>query len=413
MKELKQNQGIEQLSTALLGLLESKGYGSGTLVNYRRWLSRISLFMQRKKIAQYTGSVGECFLADYLTRKTYSIPYKLAIKTTLRRLGELNNGDGYKLIKQTAEAPPPSQYAELLEAYMKFCASTGNKENTMAIKRKFCLDFLCHLYDAGCKKVCDTSTEYIHKAILRINNKDSYAVIRSFLGYLYGNGNLSKDLSKIIPKYRRPMPLPTTYTDDEIKRLEGIINRTTRTGKRDYAIILLASRLGMRSGDIAGITFDAIDFNYDRITFLQKKTGIPLSLPLLPDVREAILDYKKHARPNVKSNYLFIKAQAPFEKISTSIIRHTLTNYFKAAGIDVSNKKHGPHTLRSSMASSMVNSGVPYDVVRKTLGHTDPQAIKHYAKVDIENLRFHAVDVPAPAGTFATVLQGRGSYDNL
>jgi len=296
---------------------------------------------------------------------------------------------------------------------MKFCASIGNKEITMAIKRKFCLDFLYYIHDAGCKNVCDTSTEYICKAILRISNKDSYTVIRSFLRYLYENGTLSNDWSKIIPKYRRPIPLPTTYTDDEIRRLEGVINRTTRTGKRDYAIVLLASRLGMRSGDIAGITFDAVDFNSDSITFLQKKTGMPLSLPLLPEVRESILDYKKHARPNVENNYLFIKAQAPFEKISTSIIRQKLTTYFKAAGIDVSNKKHGPHTLRSSMASSMVNGGVPYDVVRKALGHTAPQAIKHYAKVDIENLRLHAVDVPAPTGVFEMILQGRVGYGNL
>jgi len=408
MKELKQNQGIEELSTALLELLESKGYGSGTLVNYRRMLSRISLFMQRRKIVQYTVSVGECFLADYLTRKTYSIPYQQAIKKTLRRLNELHNGIGYKLIKKTAETPPPTQFAELLEAYMRFCASMGNKENTIAIKQKFCRDFLCRIYDAGCKNVCDTNTEYICKAILRISNKDSYAVICSFLRYLYENGTLSNDLSKVIPKYRRPIPLPTTYTDDEIRRLEGVIDRTTRTGKRDYAIILLASRLGMRSADIAGITFDAIDFNGGSINFLQKKTGVPLSLPLPPEVRESIMDYKQHARPNVENNYLFIKAKAPFEKISTSVIRHTLTNYFKAAGIDVSNKKHGPHTLRSSMASSMVNSGVPYDVVRKALGHTAPQAIKHYAKVDIENLRLHAIDVPAPTGTFAMILQGRG-----
>ncbi len=219
---------------------------------------------------------------------------------------------------------------------------------------------------------------------------------------------MNNDLSGIIPKYRRPIPLPTTYTDDEIRRLEGVINKTTRTGKRDYAIILLASRLGMRSGDIAGITFDAVDFNCGSINFLQKKTGIPLSLPLLPEVRAAILDYKQYARPNVENNYLFIKANAPFEKISTSVISYALRNYFKAAGIDISNKKHGPHTLRSSMASSMVNSGVPYDVVRKALGHTDPQAIKHYAKVDIENLRFHAVDVPVPTGAFEMILQGRG-----
>jgi integrase len=198
-----------------------------------------------------------------------------------------------------------------------------------------------------------------------------------------------------------------TYTDNEINRLENSINRTTKTGKRDYAIVLLASRLGMRSGDIVEMTFDTIDFNRDSINFIQNKTGQPLSLPLLPQIREAIAEYIQYARPNVTNNYMFIRVNAPFEKISTSIIRYALTKYFETAGINISNKKHGPHSLRSSMASSMVNSDVPYEVIRKVLGHTKAQAVKHYAKVDIENLRLHAIDVPAPTGTFAMVLQGR------
>jgi integrase len=169
----------------------------------------------------------------------------------------------------------------------------------------------------------------------------------------------------------------------------------------------------MRSGDIAGVTFDNIDFNCDSISFLQNKTGQPLSLPLLPEIREAVQEYIRHARPDVKNNYLFIKAKAPFKKISTGIIRRTLTENFKAAGVDFTNKKHGPHTRRSSMASSMVNSGIAYDVVRKALGHADPRAIKRYAKADIENLRLHAVDVPALTGVFAMILQGRDSYGDL
>jgi len=407
MKKHKQNQSIAHLSATLLGLLESKGYKPGTLVNYRRMLSRISVFMQRRKKEKYTESAGESFLDNYLTKKTYSIPYRQHIKTVLRRLDELNNGTDYNLTKRTTEKPSPPPFSKPLEGYVKFCRSIGNKENSIAKKREFCRDFLCRIYDAGCKNVCDINTGYICKAVLSMGNKDSYAVIRSFLQYLYRNGALSNDLSRIIPKYRRPLSLPATYTDDEIRRLEAVINRTTKTGKRNYAIILLASRLGMRSGDIAGITFGNIEFNCDSISFLQNKTGRPLSLPLLPQIREAILEYIRHARPDVKNDYLFIRTRAPFEKISTSIIRYTLTGYFKAAGIDISKKKHGPHTLRSSMASSMVNSGIPYDVVRKALGHTASQAIKHYAKVDIENLRIHAVDVPAPTGTFAMIMQGR------
>jgi len=261
--------------------------------------------------------------------------------------------------------------------------------------------------EAGCINVCDISTDYVCKAILRIGNKDAYAVIRSFLQYQYENGSINNDLSRIIPKYRRPIPLPTTYTDDEINRLEGSINRDTKIGKRNYAIILLASRLGIRSGDIATMTFDNIDFYQDNINFNQEKTGQPLALPLLSEIREAIREYMQHSRPNVQSRYLFIQAHAPYERISTSIIRHILDESFRAANIDIANKKHGPHTLRSSMASSMVNSDIPYDVVRKALGHIDPQAIKRYAKVDIENLRLHAINVPAPTGVFAMILQGR------
>jgi len=337
----------------------------------------------------------------------YSAGYLQYIKTVLRRLNELYSGFDYSQIKKPPIVSPPSQFTGLLELYTNFCKNMGNKENTTKKKTKFCHDFLCHIAKVGCRNIGEINSKYICKAIVKIGNKDSYAVIRSFLGYLFENGTLHNDFSCIIPKYRRPIPLPTTYTHDEIIRLENTVDRTTRTGKRNYAIILLASRLGMRSGDIAGITFDNIDFEHCSITLIQSKTGQPLSLPLLPEIREALQDYMWYARPNAKNNYLFIQAKAPFEKITTSIIRYALTKVFNSAGIDISSKKHGPHTLRSSMASSMVNSDIPYNIVRKVLGHTDPQSIKRYAKVDIENLRLHAIDVPAPSGTFAAFLQGR------
>ena len=407
MEKNKQNQSIEHLSTVLLEILESKGYSLGSLINYRRILSVISEFMKKRKIADYTKSVGDFFFAEYIANNPSVIQHKQRIKTTLRRLDELNNGSGFRLKKQSPEASSPPQFSKLLETYMKFCTSIGFKENTIAKKRKFCRDFLSDIAEAGCMNVSEINAKYVCKAILRTSNKDSYAAICSFLQHLYEKGIINNDLSRIIPKYRRFIPLPTIYTDDEINRLEGIVNKVTKKGKRGYAIILFASRLGMRAGDIAGLTFDNIDFNRDSINIIQKKTGQPLSLPLLPEIRQALTDYIQHARPNVDSNYLFLRTYAPFGNISTAIINHTLAENFKVAGIDISNKKHGPHTLRSSMATSMVNSDVPYDVVRKALGHTSPQSIKYYAKVDIDNLRFYAIDVPAPSGLFAMVLQGR------
>jgi len=363
--------------------------------------------MGKKKIAHYTESVGDLFFSDYISRKDYSIQYKKYIKTVLRRLNELYVGCNYTLVKKLPDIFPPAPFAVLLKRYIQFCKNTGNKKNTITKKRKFCLDFLNNINDAGCNKISQFASKYICMSIIKINNKDSFAVIRSFLQYMYENGILKNDFSGIIPKYRRVISLPTTYTNDEILSLENIINRTTKTGKRNYAVILLASRLGIRAGDITEMTLDNIDFNNNKISFIQNKTGRALSLPLLPEIREAIQDYLQFARPNVRINYLFIKANAPFDKISTSAIRHALTGYFKLAGINISNKKHGSHTLRSSMASSMINRDIPYEVVRKTLGHTDPQAIKRYAKVDIKNLRLYAIGVPAPSGIFAAALRGR------
>ena len=406
MKKHVKEQSIEQLSTKLLKLLESKRYSQDALTNYRYIASRISRFMKSRGIVHYSESAGALFISDYIAKPPFSDPYRQRLETVIRRLDALYNGHDYTLIRQAPEVLPPPPFAGLLAEYMKYCASIGNKAKTIIKKRKFCYDFLCLIANTGCRDISEINPKYVCAAILKISNKESYAVIRFFLRHLYENGTLSTDLSGTIPRYRRDIPLPTTYTQDEIRCLENSVNRATRTGKRDYAIILLASRLGIRSGDIAGMTLDAIDFNRNSIGFIQNKTGRPLSLPLLPEVRDAVRDYLQHARPNVRNNYLFIRTQAPFEKISTSAIGHALGNCFKAAGIDIANKKHGPHTLRSSMASSMVNGNIPYAVVRKALGHTDPQAIKNYAKVDIENLRVYALEVPLPSGAFATALQG-------
>jgi integrase len=116
--------------------------------------------------------------------------------------------------------------------------------------------------------------------------------------------------------------------------------------------------------------------------------------------------YIENGRPGVDENYVFLRMKAPYQRITTSALRFATTRYFKEAGIDISGKKHGPHTFRSSLASSMVNDDIPYDVVRSILGHTDPDAVKHYAKLDIGRLREYAIEVPEPSGIFKEYLDG-------
>ena len=178
-----------------------------------------------------------------------------------------------------------------------------------------------------------------------------------------------------------------------------MIDRSTEKGKQDYAIFLLASRMGLRRSDIAELNFESIDFRNNRIHLTQKKTGNELELPLIDAVRNALICYidtKKNCQYNgrvfadIDPNYI------------TNLIRKLMLN----SGININGRRLGPHSLRSSLATSMVNDGVPYEIIRKILGHSDHDTVRKYAKLDIERLRKCALKVPAPSGHFQILLEG-------
>lgn len=325
------------------------------------------------------------------------------IITVLGRLSDYYNGRKYFHQREKSSVKLRESYAILLEDYQSFCEQNGNRDGTIKRKRKFCKDFLIFLMESGCNEIEDMSFNQMCKACLMFQNKDAWAVIRMFLKHLYKENVVKFDCSAIFLHYTRAFVIPTTYSEDEILRFEKAIDPSSKTGVRDYAMLLLATRLGMRAGDIAHLSLDNIDFEGNSIHIIQEKTLKLLELPLLPEIKDAI----KNARPTVNNEcHIFLRQNAPFQGITTSALRFATTKYFRKAGIDISGKKHGVHTLRSSLTSSMVNEQVPYDVVRKVLGHTDPDAIKHYAKVDIERLREYAIKVPAPSGVFKAFLNG-------
>jgi len=263
----------------------------------------------------------------------------------------------------------------------------------------------------GCSNVKEIDAGQICKSCSMMENRNSWAVIRELMLFLLKTNELERDFSVLVPTYRKGFHLPTTYSEEEIRRTEQAVDRSTTMGKRDYCIILLASRLGIRAGDIVSLAFGNLDFEGNEISFVQKKTGIPQSLPMLPVIKAALLDYINNGRLKSGEQTVFLRCKAPFLPISPTALNYLTTKYLKRAGIDTAVKKHGPHSLRASLATSMVNDRIPYESVRKILGHSDPDVIMHYAKLDIENLRSCSVDVPEPSGFFRLFLEGGNSCD--
>ena len=149
-----------------------------------------------------------------------------------------------------------------------------------------------------------------------------------------------------------------------------------------------------------------LDFKRNTICLTQQKTATPVSLPMLPEIKAALLDYLEHERASSDSEYVFLSLKPPFSHISVHLLGKLTSIAIRSAGIVPGGRKCGPHAFRASLASSMVNDDVPYEVVRNTLGHTDVNAIKSYAKLDVERLRVYALAVPKATGYFAKILSG-------
>lgn len=162
----------------------------------------------------------------------------------------------------------------------------------------------------------------------------------------------------------------------------------------------------MRAGDIASLKLDSLDFKNQRICFIQNKTGSVSELYMVPEIKTALMDYLSTDRPASTSDYVFLKSCAPYSEISYSVVSFAVKKHMIRSGINIASKKHGPHSLRASLASSMVNDGISYETVRKVLGHDSPNAIRHYARLDIQMLRNCALACPAPSGTLHQFLKG-------
>ncbi len=383
--------------------LKNQGYMDSTITRYRRFYNRVNSYLNQMNIDIYTKADGERFLSTLNVSEATSVSYICAI----RRLNDYLDGIPYRCHHGNPCDCVVDIYESVLNEYLDYCKGINNKPATIQAKERSCVIFLNYLELHGCSTLSKLSPELISQALLCFDNKDNYALIRLFLRYLFEEGHIKSDFSSIVPHYKRKQVLPTIYSPDEIRKIEYSIDIESITGKRNLAIIRLATRMGLRSGDIAKLKWSEIDFSTGYISIIQEKTSTPWMMQMPQEVYEVLVNYKKEDKTPRNDDYVFHSLSAPYGRITTSIIRHAVTNSFVAAGIDITEKKHGPHTFRASLASSMVNEGTTYETVRRILGHSDPDMIKHYARTDIENLRMYAIEPPLPTGLFSDYLTGK------
>jgi site-specific recombinase XerD len=188
--------------------------------------------------------------------------------------------------------------------------------------------------------------------------------------------------------------LPSVWRSADVEALLAAVDRGSPKGKRDYAILVLACRLGMRVSDIRGLCLEHLHWREGRIEMAQTKTGAPLVLPLSEEVGAALIDYLQHGRPVTHHREVFLRLKAPVEPFGNNDnLHHILTFYRQRAGIALpAQARKGLHSLRHTLATRLLEAGTALETIAGILGHLSPESTQIYAKVDIETLRRAALD---------------------
>ena len=220
--------------------------------------------------------------------------------------------------------------------------------------------------------------------------------VRSFLQFLLLRGIVQRDLSHVLPKIRLPRDatIPSVWDPELVARLLNVVDRSSPKGKRDYAILLLAYRLGLRSGDIRALRLDDLKWEAATLEITQSKTLAPLCLPLTEDVGEALIDYLKSGRPHTNHREVFLKLRSPFAPFAdNNHLYHIVTYWRELAGIRFrTQQRHGLHSLRHTLATQLLREQTPFHVISEILGHATTASTLIYAKADVEALRSAALD---------------------
>lgn len=357
------------------------------------WLSR-----HRIGVPQVTAERLACYLRERIQRRQF----RSGDAATLRRLLSL-------LIEQgiVAQAPPiePSP-AERLEAEFRCYLERERRlaSATVIIYLEFARRFLTQNTQEGevhlDRLLAADVVSFVQREAARLHHakraKLMTTALRSFLQYARYRGFIKADLRDSVPTVANwsMASLPNALSADEVQRLLSSCERETAVGRRNGAILLLLARLGLRAGEVVGLTLDDLDWEAGEVCI--HGAGTPADrLPIPQEVGAALADYLCHARPACDSRRVFIRMRAPYRGFASSVAISTLVRRaLDHAGLDPAHK--GAHLLRHTVATQMLRQGASLAEIGELLRHRSQQTTMIYAKVDLDLLR--PLALPWPGG---------------
>lgn len=365
-----------------------------------RLVTDLSQWMDRNHLAP--KQLDEAQVAAFLQTRWKRTPMRSGDRATMVLV--------LRHLRQSNITPPPSPPAprndrELIEqAYGDFLLNerslvSASVEQYMPVVHRF----LSHRFGSGKVRLeklraSDVTDFVLHDSANRGRRSAQLmaSVLRSFLGFLLQQNRISTNLAAAVPMVAgwRLSELPRFLEAEQVEKVLRACDRRTKVGKRDYAILLLLARLGLRAGEVARLTLDDVDWRAGQLLIRGKGPRVD-RLPLPQDAGQAMAAYLQNGRPDCSSRHIFIQRNAPHEPLAGS---SSISNVVRAAlaRAQIQSRHQGAHLLRHSLATTMLRNGASIAQIGQVLRHQLPQTTEIYAKVDLKALR--ALALPWPGG---------------
>jgi site-specific recombinase XerD len=398
-KELLSRAGISQSPPlgpldnyipVFTSLLSFQGFSSSSLRSKAQILRNFSLWMGKRKIrvCDLDEGIIEVFFErhprpGYVRRGDFS-----TLCSLLQWLRE---------IQEVEALLPEVENSELHRVECEFSLhleqERGLSQSTLHNYLPVIRCFLAELFGSDAVVLSKIDASDVTQFVLRYARAMSCrraqlmtSALRGFFRFLYFRGDIAFDLASSVPTVAdwKMTELPKSLEPEDVERLLQSCDRSTAVGKRDYAILLLLARLGLRAGEIVAMKLDDIYWEAGLIT-IRGKGSRHDQLPIPQDVGEALASYLRHGRPPCETRRVFIRARAPRRGFSGSgaiadIVRRALTR----AGLDPIRK--GAHLLRHSLAIKMLQKGACLAEIGEILRHSTLNTTEIYTKVDLAAL---------------------------
>ncbi|EJC82666.1 site-specific recombinase XerD [Rhizobium leguminosarum bv. trifolii WSM2297] len=304
-----------------------------------------------------------------------------------------------------AAPPERTEHEQIVDVFAAYLSKErGLAASTVGSHKLLSLRFLREVCPAGADGFAALTPEivigYVERHALdgsADSGKAMCVVIRAFLRYLHLKGFISTALADCVPSIRRwrLAGLPTFLPPEKVQNVLDACDRTTAMGHRDYAVLMILAKLGLRASEVATLNLDDIDWQSGTI-LVHGKGRRQATMPLRHDVGTAIVAYIRHGRPASSCRRVFLRTLAPHVGFASGCaITMIAKQALERAGID-GYAHHGAHLFRHSLATDLLRSGASFAEIGQLLRHRSIDSTRIYAKLDIEKLR--ELSLPWPGG---------------